>query len=135
MTYVLDTNTISGFMRGHPAIVAHVEATPRLAIRVPQPVLPEIAYGLARLPRSKRKDDLVGLFRLIRQGFPRALWDDMVTDHYGRAKALLESRGERIEDFDVAVAAHALAADAVLVTANQQHMARIPGLRIEDWSA
>jgi len=32
------------------------------------------------------------------------------------------------------VAAHALALDAVLVTANRSRMSRVPGLRVEDWS-
>jgi tRNA(fMet)-specific endonuclease VapC len=49
-------------------------------------------------------------------------------------KATLERRGERIDDFDAAIAAHAMAEEAVLVTANLQHMARVPGLTIEDWS-
>jgi predicted nucleic acid-binding protein len=38
-----------------------------------------------------------------------------------------------MEDFDAAVAAHALAQDSVLVSANRSDMARIPGLSIEDW--
>lgn len=39
-----------------------------------------------------------------------------------------------IEDFDVAVAAHAVAYRAVLVTAKVRHMSRIAGLVVEDWS-
>jgi len=39
-----------------------------------------------------------------------------------------------VEDFDAAIAAHALASGAKLVTANLDHMARVPGLQIEDWS-
>jgi tRNA(fMet)-specific endonuclease VapC len=46
----------------------------------------------------------------------------------------LERRGERIEDFDAAVAAHAIAEGAVLVTANLKHLARVPELEVEDWS-
>jgi tRNA(fMet)-specific endonuclease VapC len=52
----------------------------------------------------------------------------------GRIKATLERRGTRIEDFDAAIAAHALALDATLVTANVDHMIRVPGLIVEDWS-
>jgi tRNA(fMet)-specific endonuclease VapC len=53
---------------------------------------------------------------------------------FGRIKATLERRGTRIEDFDAAIAAHALALDATLVTANIGHMIRVPGLRVEDWN-
>ena len=51
---------------------------------------------------------------------------------FGTIKATLERRGERI-DFDAAVAAHAIAEGAVLVTANLKHMMRVPDLDIEDW--
>jgi tRNA(fMet)-specific endonuclease VapC len=72
-------------------------------------------------------------FDLICSEIPRAEWSDAVSHAYGRIKAALERRGTRIEDFDAAIAAHALAADATLVTANLGHMTRVPGLRIEAW--
>jgi tRNA(fMet)-specific endonuclease VapC len=57
-----------------------------------------------------------------------------VSAAFATIKATLERRGERIEDFDAAVAAHAIAEGAVLVTANLKHMARVPELEVEDWS-
>jgi tRNA(fMet)-specific endonuclease VapC len=57
-----------------------------------------------------------------------------VSEAYGRIKAALERRGRRIEDFDAAIAAHAVSAGATLVTANLGHMTRVPGVRTEDWS-
>ena len=56
-----------------------------------------------------------------------------VSHMYGRVKASLERRGTGIEDFDAAVAAYALAFDATLVTADRDHMTRVPGLRVENW--
>jgi tRNA(fMet)-specific endonuclease VapC len=64
----------------------------------------------------------------------RAPWTDTVSEHFGAVKAALERKGRRIEDFDAAIAAHALAAGAVLVTADRDHLERVPGLRVEDWS-
>ena len=43
------------------------------------------------------------------------------------------SVGLEMEDFDAAIAAHALAVGGVLVTANLDHLARVPGLRVQDW--
>ena len=57
-----------------------------------------------------------------------------MSDAFGRIKAAVERRGERIEDFDAAIAAHALAVDGTLVTSNLSQMARVPGLIVEDWS-
>ena len=66
--------------------------------------------------------------------FASAPWSDEVSEAFGSIKARLERTGRRIEDFDAAVAAHALAVGGTLVTANIDHMARVPGLAISDWS-
>ena len=134
MTYVLDTNAVSALMKGNAAVVERLAATEPARIAVPQPVLAEIAFGIERLPRSRRRNALQARFDLLCAELPRAEWTDVVSQMYGRVKATLERRGTPIEDFDAAIAAHALALDATLVTANLDHMARVPGLRIEDWS-
>lgn len=134
MTYVLDTNAVSALMKGNAAVVARLAASERADVAIPQPVAAEIAYGIERLPRSKRRTALLERFDLVCSEISRAAWTDAVSQAYGRIKAALERRGDRIEDFDAAIAAHALATDATLVTANISHMTRVAGLRIEDWA-
>lgn len=97
-------------------------------------MLSEIAYGIERLPKSKRRDSLRERFELVLSEIQRIEWTDDVSARFGVIKAALEKTGLRIEDFDAAIAAHAHASDAVLVTANLDDMARVPGLRVEDWS-
>jgi tRNA(fMet)-specific endonuclease VapC len=132
--YVLDTNAVSALMKGTAAVVERLAAAAPADVAVPQPVLAEIAFGIERLPRSKRRAALQSRFDLISAELPRAEWTDLVCQMFGRIKATLKRRGTPIEDFDAAIAAHALALDATLVTANVDHMIRIPGLHIEDWS-
>lgn len=134
MKYVLDTTTISALMKGDPAAVDHLAAVSPTDVALPQPALAEIRFGIARLPRSKRRTWLQGRFDLISGQIARAEWTDAVSEAFGRIKATLEKRGQPIEDFDAAIAAHALASDAVLVTANRDHMARVPGVRLVDWT-
>lgn len=131
--YVLDTNTVSALMKGSARVVERLATLEPADVAIPQPVLAEIAFGIERLPRSARRMTLQERFDLICSEIPRADWSDAVSHAYGRIKAALERRGTRIEDFDAAIAAHALAAAATLVTANREHMTRVPGLRIEDW--
>jgi len=132
--YVLDTNAVSALMKGTAAVIERLAATAPADVALPQPVLAEIAFGIERLPRSKRRAALQSRFDLIAAELPRAEWTDAVSQMFGRIKATLERRGTRIEDFDAAIAAHALALDATLVTANLGHMIRVPGLRVEDWN-
>lgn len=134
MRYVLDTNAVSALMRGDAATVTRLAAEPRTAVLVPQPVLAEISYGIARLRASKRRRMLEAAFARLALVLPRAPWTDDVSQRFAETKAVLERRGVRLEDFDVAIAAHALALDAVLVSSNLQHMRRVPDLSCEDWA-
>ena len=134
MIYVLDTNAFSALMKGRAAVVERLAATAPADIAIPQPVIAEIAFGIERLPRSKRRTALQARFDFISAELPRAEWTDAVSRTFGRIKAILERRGSRIEDFDAAIAAHALAVDGTLVTADLGHLTRVPGLRIEDWN-
>ena len=132
--YVLDTNVLSALMKGEPKVVGQLRALTKDQVAVPQPAFAEIAYGIARLPRSKRRDRLQERFELLKSELARTDWDDDVSACFGTIKAALKKRGERIEDFDAAIAAHALARGGTLVTANTQHLARVPGLVTVDWS-
>lgn len=120
-------------MRGDPEVCRQLKSRPRRDIFLPQPVIAEIEYGLARLPRSARQRRLRRRFDIYRSELRRAPWTDEVSQKFGDIKSSLERRGTTIEDFDVAVAAHALALGANLVTENVDHMRRVRGLRFESW--
>ena len=134
MKYILDTNAVSALMKGEEAVIRRLTKELKGDVYVPQPVLSEIAYGIERLPKSKRRDSLEERFELIRSEIQRIEWTDEVSARFGVIKAALEKKGQRIEDFDAAIAAHAHASDAVLVTANMDDMVRVPGLVVENWA-
>ena len=125
---------MSALVKGDPPVIQRLQAVNRSDVAIPQPVIAEIAYGIERLPRSKRREMLQRRFDAVRMELGRVAWTDIVSERFGGIKAALEKRGKRIEDFDAAIAAHALAEGAVLVTANLDQMTRVPGLKVEDWS-
>lgn len=135
MKYVLDTNAVSALMKGDARAVERLKRAGKADVCIPQPAIAEIAYGIERLPRSKRKETLRERLDLLCGEMARMGWSDEVSGFFGSVKAALEKKGQRIEDFDAAIAAHALAEEAVLVTANLEHMTRVPGLVVEDWCA
>lgn len=135
MRYVLDTNVVAALMRGDEKVVARLERTSRALVSVPEPAWAEIAYGIARLPHSRKRERLVSRLGFLRGELATAEWTSSVSDAFGELKAGLERRGLRIEDFDVAMAAHALAEGAILVTSNLKHLGRIREIEVEEWSS
>jgi predicted nucleic acid-binding protein len=134
LKFVLDTNVLAALMRGDPQVVERLRKTTKTGVALPQPVASEVAYGLARLPHSKRRDSLERAWGALSAEIPRMPWTDEVSEAVGRIKATLQRTGRTIDDFDVAIAAHAVVAGASLVTFNGRHMDRVPGLVVEDWS-
>ena len=133
MRYILDTNIFSALMKGDPAVANRLASAGRPNVAVPQPVLAEIAYGIERLPASRRRATLTTRADLLKRELARVAWTDAVSQAFGQIKASLERQGTRIEDMDVAVAAHAMALGAILVTTDSNHLARVPDLRVENW--
>lgn len=54
---------------------------------------------------------------------------------YGKIRAELEAKGEMIGNNDLWIAAHALAADLVLVTNDEKEFRRVRGLKMQNWAA
>jgi len=120
-------------MRGEPSVAAQLGRRARTDVLLTQPVIAEIEYGLSRLPRSRRRQGLRQRFSLFLAEMTQAEWTDAVSVAFGETKAALERRGMRLEEFDVAIAAHAIAYSAVLVSDNLSQMRRIRGLSVENW--
>jgi len=134
VSYVLDTTVLSALMRAERGPSTRLLRERPVDVVLPQPAVAEIHYGLARLPRSRRRRELEGRLAALLVAMQRAPWTDDVSRQFGEVKADLERRGERVDDFDVAIAAHALAIGAAVVTRNLRHFTRIRGLQVEDWT-
>ena len=135
MKYVLDTSSVSVLLKADPRAVRRLKAAERSSVAIPQPVIAEISFGLERLPGSTRKSRLQERWTLFKRYLPRVEWTDEVSRQFGIIKASLQRKGTIIEDFHIAIAAHALAHEAVLVSTDTSHMSRIRELQLEDWTA
>jgi tRNA(fMet)-specific endonuclease VapC len=91
----------------------------------------EIAYGLARHARGDR------LRRVYETRVLPALeilaFDQECAEVYGRLRAQLEKRGERLGEADLMIAAITLRHDLMLVSGNTRHFSRVPGLKLVNW--
>ena len=118
MKYVLDTNTVSALMRGVPSVAARLAKTSRADVAISQVTVAEIEFGLRYLPASKRRKLLQEQWGTIGSELIRLSWDDPVSRIFGERKARLERSGKRMSDFDLVIAAHAIAFGLIVVTAD-----------------
>jgi tRNA(fMet)-specific endonuclease VapC len=88
-------------------------------------------YGLKRLEPGHRLQ--LGVRRFLK--IVRVLaWDSDAADFYADIRHQLTTAGKPIGELDMMIAAHALAAGAVLVTNNTRHFKRIaPPLALANW--
>ena len=118
MKYVLDTNTVSALMKGVPSVAIRLGETNRADVAISQVTVAEIEFGLRYVPPSKRRRLLQEQWQTIGGELIRLSWDDEVSRAFGERKARLERGGIRMSDFDLAIAAHAIALGLIVVTAD-----------------
>ena len=118
-------------MKGMATAAARLARTPRADVGISQVTVAEIEFGLRYLPASRRRRWLQEQWRVIGPELIRLPWDDQVSRVFGERKARLEKAGKRMSDFDLAIAAHAIALGLIVVTADDG-FERL-GLRRENW--
>ena len=129
---MLDTNMASYIVRGpSPLLAARLVAVPMAHLCVSAITQAELLYGVAR------KSGATGLQTAVREFLMRVdvlPWDSEAGACYGVLRAALEAAGTPLGNLDTLIAAHALAANAVLVT-NDKAFAQVTGLALENWAA
>ncbi len=131
MKYLLDTNVLSDFARGEPAVMARLrqEAPSQLAVSAITEM--EIEYGLARNPKlGPRLREAMRMLLNTVSVLPFEREDARVA---AQLRASLNSQGTPIGAYDVLLAASALRRGLKIVTHNAREFTRVGGLGLEDW--
>ena len=131
--YLLDTSVLSDLVRKRPkpSIVAELRRRRSEGFATSAICVAELRFGARRHPLG------LTLWTRIRSEVLSRVevlpFDEDTALHVGDILAQLEASGEKIGFEDAAIAATALRAGLVLVTANLRHFTRIEGLTVETW--
>jgi tRNA(fMet)-specific endonuclease VapC len=128
---MLDTNTVSHVMRGHPAVTARLTAAPIASLCISAITEGELLFGLARRPQATRLQRVVAEFLRRMDVLP---WDRTSAARYGTIRAALQVRGLVLSPLDLLIAAHAQSVGAVLVSSDRTFR-QVEDLAWEDWTA
>ena len=133
--FCLDTNVIIfALNRRRPNLSLRLvrELAAGTPLIVPAAAMFKLEYGIAKSDRGER--GRAPLDALLANGFEFAPFDAADAREAGGVRAHLEAGGEPIGAYDILIAAQARRRGATLVTNNLREFARVPGLRIDDWS-
>jgi len=132
--FLLDTNVISEMAKASPD--TGVEEQMRihdLTCAICAPTIEELAFGIARLPASRKRDLLqwwldgvVSRFTLLSYDAKCALW-------LGRERARLSASGRPAPRADGEIASVAVVNGLVLVTRNTADFQNFADLKMENW--
>jgi tRNA(fMet)-specific endonuclease VapC len=131
MMYLLDTDTLIYCLKGVPEVVRGFELHGEYPMALSVITYGELVYGAMK---SARATENLAKVRRVGEIYPLVDVTPAVMDTFGSLKADLERDGTRLDDFDLIVASTALMLGYALVTNNERHFSRVPGLRVENWS-
>lgn len=130
--FLLDANSVSELIKGAKGELARkVQRVGSRSICTSIIAAAELRFGYHRKGSSRLRravEDVID--RLTVRPF-----ESPADFHYAELRAALERGGNLIGANDMLIAAHALALDCTLVTANEREFRRVPGLRVENWLA
>ena len=115
--YMLDTNTVSYILKGHPvAVRENLRRIPMEQACISAITEAELLLGLAQKPGATRLAEVVGQFLLRVEILP---WDSAAAKAYAAFASAILSTGQPLSALDMLIASHALAAGATLVTSDR----------------
>ena len=130
--YLLDTNILSDLLR-HPKgpVARRIEIVGEGNVCTSVIVAAELRFGVAKSGSREVAKWIGNLLNAI-DILPL---EESAAEVYGQLRQALARRGQLIGPNDMLIAAHALAADLTLVTANVKEFSHVQDLRVDNWLA
>ena len=127
---ILDTDHAAAILRGQLDLRQHARASEPIAVTAV--TAGELWHGVHKSRRLEENAAQVGILLGAVDILPL---DSRAAEIFGRLKAHLGLDGLHLGDLDIQIASIALDQGASLLTHNQKHFERVPGLALDDWLA
>ena len=128
---LLDTDTLIYFLKGNSAVVDHFRAHADVPKAISVVTYGELIYGARK---SERVSENLAKIHRLSELYPIIDITRAVMDSFGEIKATLSTAGATVDDFDLLIGCTALTLNYGVVTNNQKHYRKIPGLRVINWA-
>ena len=130
MPYLIDTDIIINSIKGNKKVNQRISEYAAIPKAISIITFGELLYGAKK---SIQRDKNTSIIYRLAEIFPIVGITRSTIEAFTDLKMALDLKGERIEDFDLLIAATALSLNYTLVTNNTKHYKRIEGLQLENW--
>jgi len=128
--YLLDTNILSDLVRNPQGVIAkRIASEGEVSICTSIIVAAELRFGA----RKRGSSRLTAQVDAILSALDVMPLEEPADRCYAKLRDGLQQSGDIIGPNDMLIAAHALALECVVVTANHREFSRVPGLTVENW--
>jgi len=131
MKYLLDTCTVSDFVKGQPGVHARIKATPPQLIAISTVTRMEIEFGMQLNPERAKK--LAAVMDAFLSSITILPFEDVDAKTAGGLRSALQKQEQPIGAYDVLIAGSGLARGLIVVTSNTAEFQRVSGLQVENW--
>lgn len=127
MSYLVDTDWIIDGLAGGPVVLQTLDRLASDGLAVSLVTVGEVFEGAYRSsdPAARLRS-----YRRFLSGYQILPPTESIMERFAWLRATLRSQGALIPDFDLLIAATALDYSLTLVSRNQRHFNRIPGLEL-----
>lgn len=131
MKYLLDTCTVSDFVKGQPGVMARIKSLSPKQIVVSSLTRMEIDYGLTlNNERARKLAPMLDAFFSVVGTVP---FEQADAQACAAIRAALKIQGQPIGAYDVLIAGTGVARGLIVVTSNVGEFNRVSGLQVENW--
>lgn len=131
MMYLLDTNTVSDYLKGNPGVLNNLKQHHRSLVAISSITKYELFYGLLKNPQAHKKYG--EQLRLLFKQAQNLVFDAESALLAAEIKQDLTQKGESIGDCDTMIAAVGLQHNIIVVTNNVKHFQRVKNLVVINW--
>lgn len=129
--YLLDTDTLIYSLKGNKTVIENL----KLHANDPKSIS-VISYGelIFGAQKSDRYQENLAKVHRLKEIFPVIDITPSIMETFGLLKANLQKTGSSVDDFDLIIGSTCIANGYTIVTNNEKHFNKIPGVKVVNWT-
>jgi len=129
--YLIDTDIIIYSLKGNPVVMENLRNHRGDPMAISVITYGEMVYGARK---SRQVERNLAAARRVAEIYPLLPITQSVVETFASIRSDLQLAGLPLDDMDLLIAATSMSHNLTLVTNNEKHFSRVPGLSLVNWA-